>query len=78
MTSKPVNYLIFLKKWVGFIQNFPQIMWIKGVFDHGQVALLHPLIISKMEGSKARDYNCLTALTTPSKQNGFSGLKVLC
>jgi len=43
MTSKPVNYLIFLKKWVGFIQNYPQMMWINGVFDHGQWGLRHHL-----------------------------------
>ena len=47
MTSKPVNYLIFLKKWVGFIQNSPQIMWINGVFDHGQGTLPHPQIPSQ-------------------------------
>jgi hypothetical protein len=47
MTSKPVNYLIFLKKGVGFIQNLPQIMWINGVFDHGQGALPHPVILTK-------------------------------
>ena len=65
MTSKPVNYLIFLKKWVGFIQNFPQIMWIIGVFDHGQGALPHQLIFSRLEGndaqSQGRDYSCLPA-----------------